>query len=182
MKLWDLASLVLESSTPITNSDPDKKNSLRFYPKHPGIFVPDNTLRGYIEAERKSKEGFYALQYAKRILINKGILKSEQCNIEIYQAAFYLLHEEGHWIQFKKDYLDCNKVYQDFIDDYYKEKNECEKRFIKKYDHLDIDKKHEIWAKEYRANRFEEYADKYAIKKMKDKVIIEKLKAKSDIS
>lgn len=168
MRIYDFMKSILQSDTPITKKDPDHKNSLKFYPRFPGIFIPEMTLEEYFISEREIKEGFYAMKEITKKIVSVGIFKPKQSFNEKSIVAFYLLHEEGHWVHFKEEYLEYNKTHNEFLNDYRKQDDYCKYKYLVEAESLDINTKHEIHARIYRENKFEEKADLYAIDKIKN--------------
>ena len=165
-KVSELALTILEKETPIISGGFSRKNRLRFYPKPPGIFLPDMTLSEYFVTEKAIKEGYYALAEVEKMLTLHEVIKPGQTLNAVSLVTFYLLHEEGHWICLKNNYINKNKTPEDFIKDYRAQEDFCNNIYFKESIGENLDEQHKSYARIYRQNKYEVIADAYAIRRI----------------
>lgn len=179
MKIVDFANQIVKINAPIMVNDRYAGCSLKFYPKHNCVFVPDKTVGEFYCSEMKSKSGFRTYLIIKELLFNASIFTKEQHLNGAKLLAFYLIHEEGHWSYFNKRYLFCDQSHEDYLDDYYWEENKWVEKLYE--DYVGADRK-VMLAYYYRKNRFEKEADNYALNKIIEKeALLELFKEQSDM-
>lgn len=166
MKINELGELILDKNTPTTDIDNDKKGRLSFYANRNSIFIPDLTVRDYCTKVLSSIEASCAHKIIREILINNKIIEVGRPLKCLPQVVFYLLHEEGHYYHFNKEYLSLQKDYKDFLADYNKLKYLCEFEFQRIFNDKQTNKAHLANQKLYREIQFERIADNYAVNKI----------------
>lgn len=140
-------------------------NLLKFYPvRNPYIFIPNKTVTEFFNKELNESgllSKFTVLQIEK-ILIDNKLLKASKKLIPETLTVFYLLHEEGHYVDLQSMGI---RPYQ-FDVEYLLERKKVDESHRAIYDSRQDDEACMAYAKLYRENPFEKRADKYAISEL----------------
>jgi len=170
VKILDLASIILEPETNTKAKDRDHTDTLKFYPLQDAIFIPDKTVTEFFNKELNESGpiSHFSVLQVEKAMVSNNLLKVSKKITPKTLAIFYLLHEEGHYLDFKNNFLSKGLKGNDFRLQRDKELDKLDKIFIETYGSKKDDEAYMGYAKLYRENPFEKRADEYAFKKIID--------------